>query len=847
MGLKAKSINKTPKHVSRACLECRTRHQKCDGQEPQCGRCTKLNRKCTYVKSHRGGSRKKGVSVKRSPTNSVTKNELSNGEDSSENSSSSTLLTANHNISSSTSKSPAVYPFRDHKSDILPCVKNGLDFMADNPGCKEDCLSVENYNKLPNCMKNPSIHKLTKINSHPLFVDSKENDPLDIVFDKTKVLSSLEDCYISPSLLNNLNVDNFISSFYNSFYNAHPFLPEKEHFHEYIDSIPFKNDLLLAMEIMADGQTTSKYARDLETINYLISAIVTYVRQIGRDFVSLQTMLLLAMISHISSLHDLSNMLREATVSLALELKMNYIDEENVPQVFLDVNGFLTERDDSSPASKNSPTDTPKDELFNSRRTSNIPRNILIDTVRRTFWELYFFDSIAGTASGNTKSKLATQRCLVLYPDTVASHKFDFKSRAESCKLVNDAISLNIAIQTSTDSVPHLNHMRAALGNWEMKISNPDTFGMPYLIDKHGFVNEGLFEAIVLLNYAGIFTHRPFSFLWRPNVPKMPRCCDKGDPVEERCEPLENAESQTNSEARKIIETRKTIDCANFLMKTLLDTDPGTTCKRTPFLACALAFSSLVHLSAYAWVESHINPDDSDEDNDLNVSASELEVYTEYIKLEIGSILQISRHWSLSAKLITHIAETLARVSPKLYKKVQAGILGLGFNIATVLQSVPPSPTEVSNTTPELFEHKSAKKREARTSSNKSLISPQPNATPSLTSDFMHYSQSLPNPQKLQYKEESNIDTRNQSVASVDWNSYNASDSNKQSNFMNEFAELVNGMNQSGDSEAVPLSVLGFQPENQNFDFLEPISPTSDTGCDWVDKNTFQFESFPNA
>ncbi|MDC6274561.1 hypothetical protein PP714_11300, partial [Lacticaseibacillus paracasei] len=78
-------------------------------------------------------------------------------------------------------------------------------------------------------------------------------------------------------------------------------------------------------------------------------------------------------------------------------------------------------------------------------------------------------------------------------------------------------------------------------------------------------------------------------------------------------------------------------------------------------------------------------------------------------------------------------------------------------------------------------------------------------------------------------------------------NSYNASDSNKQSNFMNEFAELVNGMNQSGDSEAVPLSVLGFQPENQTFDFLEPISPTSDTGCDWVDKNTFQFESFPNA
>jgi hypothetical protein len=41
--------------VSVACLPCRTRHVRCDAQQPVCMRCTSEGRTCQYVKSRRGG------------------------------------------------------------------------------------------------------------------------------------------------------------------------------------------------------------------------------------------------------------------------------------------------------------------------------------------------------------------------------------------------------------------------------------------------------------------------------------------------------------------------------------------------------------------------------------------------------------------------------------------------------------------------------------------------------------------------------------------------------------------------------------------------------------------------
>lgn len=937
-------IQHTTKHVSRACLECRSRHLKCGGQEPVCERCKKHKRMCTYVKSHRGGSRKKGCSLKKKMktinencTNIInSKNsdinddnidncsdennerikinkpnsiDLSRKELSFENSSTDATLTmSNSNTVNTTpidennfnpknlSKSNLIR--HNHKSEILPCVKNGLGHLADNPNCSENCLHIENYNNIPPCMKvngnsnitpNPNENKNSKnINFHPIFNGSKDKDPVNIIFDEKDLAKSLDKCYLSPNLINNLNMDSIISSFYNFFYSSHPFLPDKKNIIRYLDSIPYKYDLLLAMKIMGEGQTTSKYARDIETVNYLILSLLKCVRQIGKDFISLQTLLLLAMISHISSLHDLSTIIREATISLALEMKLNYIDEANISSVFLDVNGFLTERDEKNVNVHllNTPSDVDSksvlDSLFNSRRTIDIPHDILIDTMRKTFWELYYFDSISGTASGHTKSRLAIQHCLVLYPTSIPLTTFDYKSRAEACKLVNDAISLNIAIQSNADSLPHLNHMRAALGNWEMKLSNPETYGMPYLINKYGVVNDGVFEAIMLLNYARIFTHRPFSYLWRADVSKHPRCTDENG-IDDPCPPLDNKETQNSTDSRKIIETRKTIDSANFLMKTLLDSDPAQTCKRTPFLACALAFSCLVHLSAYAWVESNLSLLDSLDENNRQISASELDTYTEYIKLEIGSTLQISRHWSLSAKLITHILETLSRVSPKLYKKVQTDILGLGFNIQN-----PTSNTDHSNSSSKSSPQALGKEKLDSSSFNDKLKvgmnmqkkpdtliknggQPLSNAVPSYmlmdqdispstttTSSASSASELLRYPNQQILTSQQPVQQFAQPNTQIDSNAQynninNTSNSNEITNpginnFMLEFNDLVSSMNTINQNNPADYNGSSdFASEFQDYGFLDPLSPSSDTGCDWVDKHVFQFDTFSAA
>ena len=819
------------KHVPRACLECRKRHLKCGGQEPICERCQKNDRECSYVKSNRGGSRKKGVYLKE------------------------TLIPQHERIGKR----------NNHKSDMLPCVKNGLGHMADNLECKEDCMKIAHYNSAPPCMKGDHQFsdgtKRGDINLHPVFNESKDDDPINYIFADSSLQSSLDKCYISPSLVRELDTPTIISKFYNSFYNAHPFLPPQNEIMTYLDSIPYKYDLLLAMKLIAEGETSNKFARDIETINFLVTSLINYIRQIGKDFISLQSLLLLAMASHISSLHDLSTKIREATISLALEMKLNFIDEKNVPAVFLDVNGFLTERDHHHSANGMTPSDSEArsvaDVLFEAERVSSIPREILVETMRKTFWELYYFDSISGTASGHTKSRLAVQHCLVLYPTSIPLQIFDYKSRAEACKLVNDAISLNIAIQSNKDSLPHLNHMRAALGNWEMKLANPDTYGMPYLISKNGIVNEGVFESIMLLNYARIFTHRPFSYLWRSDVSKHPRCTDE-EGVDDPCPPLNNKEPDNATDSRKINETRKTIDSANFLVKTLLDTDPSQTCKRTPFLACALAFSCLVHLSAYAWVESNLNVLEAEDEATRQISASELDVYTEYIKLEIGSMLQISRHWSLSAKLITHISETLCRVSPKLFRKVQAGILGLGFNISTLINNpaqnaIKSSKSVTSTPTNETTGHSSPT---INSSAQKSTDTP---ATKSSSGGNIDHSNLLllDNPQLFGAKNmtptltecRSRVDLRPlvSGIPSAPQFAVNGRETTEGNvgnvNFMAEFNDLVNGMN-ANNVDPVNATVLGFPTDAQDYDFLDPPSPTSDTGCDWVDRHAFQFDAF---
>ncbi|OWB58594.1 binding protein [[Candida] boidinii] len=724
------------KHVSRACLECRGRHLKCDGKQPICTRCTNANRDCNYVKSKRGGSRKRGVTKikvesnnalssssssslisKISPSNvDSLRNAIADVTSSSSSSSSSSIKTIDSNRTIIRSDLRKFLQSKNNNSLsendlILPCVKAGHSHLSNNKNCTQSCMTLDNYGKPPPCLTNHQLdsnedtnnhknnNKKKSINFYPTFNSSKDKSALDKLFDPS-LLKPISDYYISPILIKDLNINEIITTYYSSFHNIHPFLPDKENILNYLNSIPHNWDLLLCMKMIGDGQTSSIYSKDVELVNYMIGQIVDYIKQIGKDFVTLQSLLLLSMVSHISSLHDLSTFLRHALVDLTFELNLNNLDRDFIPQIFTDVNGFITETDKSNgngnkiiitkdtnttttnklngnmhtPTSSIDSTSVINELYSTGTRVSSISKDILIDTARRTLWEIYFFDTLSGTASGHTTSKLASVKILTFFPKTVPRDIFDYKSRAESCKLVNDAIKLNVAIQSNKDVQSHLIHMRASIGNWDMRLENPDMYNYPYLVNASGIVNEGVQQASLLTNYAKIFVHRPFSYLWRPDVSKHPKCSDEAG-VTDNCETLKTQEV----DSRKIIETRKTIESASSVIRSLIDTNPSKILKRTPFFACALAFACLVHLGAYSWVDSSISFFDENKNLNLNslrqnINNEELETYTEYIKLELSGIYAISQHWALSNKLITHIRDTLVKVAPKLYKSVQSSI-----------------------------------------------------------------------------------------------------------------------------------------------------------------------------
>ena len=55
--------NRRATRSSLACLPCRSRHLKCDGKQPRCGRCSEVGSQCSYARSRRGDRRRTAPAV----------------------------------------------------------------------------------------------------------------------------------------------------------------------------------------------------------------------------------------------------------------------------------------------------------------------------------------------------------------------------------------------------------------------------------------------------------------------------------------------------------------------------------------------------------------------------------------------------------------------------------------------------------------------------------------------------------------------------------------------------------------------------------------------------------------
>lgn len=618
----ALSLTKKPgrKHVLRACLECRRRHFKCDGTMPVCNQCSKRNRECVFVESHRGGSRKKGVrkdkaKVKQTGVPDIedmeivaqTKEQIKQENDQ--------LLTQ-------------IYK--------LPCAKDRLKCkLLDCPG-KDVVSGRRELDEATATQMRKRIrleHSVKQLDCMLLEKTATDDD-----ITKAKLME-FELQYLNPANLidvRTINHDDIVQNYYRFFHNRHPVLPPLTEIQPYLDVAP---ELLLILKIVGDGQLLSLYSKDVTLIQDRLMQVCNVVKTSAvKDIISVQVLLLLLVVAHISSLHQLGRKFREACIHLLQELEIHNLDNLLIDQAKLP--------------------------LFKLSRVAHIPQELIADLARRLIWETYFLDVIIGSADGRTLSNLAKIDIATAYPLYPPREVFDYRGRAEATLLVVEAVKLNLEIMNKLPFETTIGRLKAELSNWELKLQDPQMFGCPPLILKTGEINEGVHQLTLMFNYAKIFVHRPFLYLWKINSPQNPQCGD--ETLEAKDMP-----TQLKADARATIETRKTIEAATLVVELLIDTNSAHVLERTPLFACALALAALVHISAYIWIETILDSDDDELVKESGLGVNELDVYVEYIKLALTAIYPISRHWILSGKVAKHIRDSLQALRPELYDRLK--------------------------------------------------------------------------------------------------------------------------------------------------------------------------------
>lgn len=655
MPAKDKAV-KVRKHVSSACLECRRRHFKCDGKQPICDKCLKSNKPCQYVASHRGGSRKKGVSTKKKP---ITVNDVNRGPEM-------PMFVADIEDFGKKSQPPVTPPVQSteiktneemfqHVMD-LPCAhdsnrctglncpgKSAVEYMKQRPN-KHAHMNDTEAQMMETLRKKIKLES-TMSNINCLFSDN--NPPIDIrSFKELEMTTNIHNPKNFVDLME-LDKSEIIKNYYEMFHHAHPFLPPREEMLIYMSNLSIEKELLPILSVISEGETSSVYARAVDLVSDRLVQCIDVVRQNGYiDIISLQVLTLASLVAHVSSLHVLSKNLRYFCIFLIQDLQIHLIDSASAQST-----SDMTPNSESSPVLK----------VFTSPRLLHIPRDSIVQCARRLFWELNFVDIITGSADGKTVSSFDGIESYVDYPTVPLREEFDYRGRSEAGQLVTTAVKMNIEIHHKRPYDAILTRLKASLSSWEMRLEDPSLFDAPPLIDKSGRVNEGVHQAILLFNYAKVFAHRPFSYLWKINSPQHPKC--NGDAVD-----ATDLTTQIQANSRTTIETRKTIEGANSIIQVLIDTGASKVLERTHFFACALALSSLVHLSAYIWIETTLAMDKS---QSFGLNSEDLDLYTEYIKLALSALYPISKHWQLSGKLAKHIRDSLTTLRPKLYSKLK--------------------------------------------------------------------------------------------------------------------------------------------------------------------------------
>jgi Fungal Zn(2)-Cys(6) binuclear cluster domain/Fungal specific transcription factor domain len=613
-----------------ACLACRSKHLKCDAQLPVCGRCTKTRQRCFYRESQRG--------LKRGARNDNSKSVERETAGAQPSSSSSPQTT-------STQSAPTDGSFSDSANEVAAYL------ASPTPGDNSIDLGIYDFdfNNLATMMtitrptdpqlldgSPPPGHMIYDLDASGINLPLMTSDEMfaehlpAIQYDNgldNIVVESL-DVFPNPKAWPpvSLNLagaepraqpDYLIEAFYSFFHPAHPFnMP-----HLLYTRNPCSVSPCLKAAMQFTGGHFLPASCDIDALRH--NALAIELPSAPDDGAKVQAMLLLAMTCFARSEHIDARALMGRAMDLALDLKMHH-------------------RDFSILAGYGNPT--------------------LEECWRRTWWELYTVSCLLTALSGSAAIwPLRDIQSDVPLPSEEESYKLcqptrvwrtaqemqvreflaeesvfsSFAYKIEATRLLGKVLELGSEICCVRDS---------AVGTMDGELSN-FLLSLPpekrEIIEVDGAVDEVLFNAHMIINWALIFLHRPRS--WLSSGPQH---------YETAC--TLNAETQQQGSGETgasgplsdthAVHTSKAISAASQMLKAA---SVRTSWKRhTPCFTCAAASAAVVLLPAYA----------------LEQDAQRSQALQGRLQLAINSLARIGEVWALARLVKTQITQFAAKI-----------------------------------------------------------------------------------------------------------------------------------------------------------------------------------------
>lgn len=518
-------------------------------------------------------------------------------------------------------------------------------------------------------------------NSHP---DGNNTSSQPVSSPETRYLHSSSsysyDSYIptptpaSDADNSDLSTEEVIDIYYSLFHHRHPILPSKNEIRKYIETNSGA-ELLQVMGFVA-YLLASVGPPSLDDLLPRLHVIKTHIDKAPEDLIKVQSSIILCIAAHLSTDNQTSISLRTWAFDLCHRV----------------LSGFSL----SSPASDRQANnwDLPLPlELLSSWRTQNIDKPLFSTLFCRVIHEIFFLDIMFAIITRGKLSPFTNSNLIDIVPIADVPG-FAFRSRYRTMKVVREIMTSLTSLGSGIHTSVEFTRLEALVTTFQAFLTednesgqgynnNNDT-GFPPFMDEVGSIDDGIHQCLIMINFAAILLHMPFSSLYQNKLPSFVQCTEESAP-------LVSAQRTLLSRQRVVVSTRQCISAANHIVKIVTDIGAAKANERTPLYTCSLAMAMLVHMKAYHWL-TRPGANGAVPRMDEQQRTRELGLYEAYVKLESSTLQLFASRWILPAKLNASLCNVMFTVMPELYESVVESAIRPKRKAEDGGDDVPPAP-----------------------------------------------------------------------------------------------------------------------------------------------------------